>query len=85
MSKHSSSESSYRLDQAINRVVAEIHAGVHHGYFEYTLTCEIVSQGRRKLVLRAGKHYQFLITAEECETGREAGDPHDGGADQSHV
>jgi hypothetical protein len=85
MSKHSSSESSHRLDQAINRVVTEIYAGVHHGYFEYTLTCEIVSQGKRKLVLRAGEHYQFLIGADECETRREAGDPQHEGADQSHV
>jgi hypothetical protein len=74
-----------RIGVALQRVLAEIHAGLRHGYFEYTLTCEIVSQGKRRLVLRAGKHYQFLIGADECETLRQAGDPHHEGANQSNV
>ena len=73
------------LHAAVQRVLNEIGTGLQHGYFEYTLTCEIVNQGKRKLVLRAGKHYQFLVAAEECETGREAGDPHYEGAGTSNV
>lgn len=82
MTLHSASPS--RIEVALRRVLAEIHAGLRHGHFEYTLTCEIVGRGKRKLVLRAGKHYQFLIGADECETGREAGDPQHEGADQSN-
>ena len=69
-----------RLSGALQRVLAEIHAGLQHGYFEYTLTCEVVTQGRRKLVLRAGKHYQFLIGAHECEATTQGGDLHKEGA-----
>ena len=55
-------------DRALQRVLAEIHDGLRHGYFELTLACEIVSQDRRRLILRAGKSYQFVIPKEDCVT-----------------
>jgi hypothetical protein len=79
------SSGSGRLHVALKRVLAEIHAGLCHGHFEYTVTCEIVGQGKRRLILRAGKHYQFLIGADECETGTEAGDSHHKSPDPSDV
>jgi hypothetical protein len=67
-------------DRALARIIAEIHAGLRHGYFEYTLTCEVLGQGRRRLVLHAGKSYQFLIPADDCqETDRQH--PHASGVD----
>ena len=54
------------LDRAIQRVLAEIHEGVRHGYFAVTVDCEIVGQERRRLTLRAGKSFQYLISKEEC-------------------
>ncbi len=74
-----------RLDEALQRVLAEIHAGLRHGHFEYSLTCEIVGQGKRRLILRAGKHYQFLIGANECEMGQQVSDSHHESADDSNV
>jgi hypothetical protein len=63
-----SSESSHGVrDRALRRVLAEIHAGLRHGYFSFTLTCEVIGHGRRRLVLHAGKNYQFVIPAEECK------------------
>ena len=53
-------------DRALSRIVAEIHAGLRHGFFAYSLTCEVVGHGRRRLVLHAGKHYQFVIPGDEC-------------------
>ena len=55
------------IGRALSRLWGEIHEGLQHGYFEFTLSCEITGQGRRRLQLRAGKTYQFLIPAEECE------------------
>jgi hypothetical protein len=52
----------------LRRVVAEIAEGLRHGYFEYTLSCDMTGHGRRRLVLRAGKHYQFVLPAEDCES-----------------
>ena len=53
-------------DRALNRIIAEIYSGLRHGYFEYSLTCEVVGHERRRLVLHAGKSYQFVIPADEC-------------------
>jgi len=54
------------LDRALRRVLAEIHDGLRHGFFEFTLTCEVIGQDRRRLTLRAGKSYQFVIPKEDC-------------------
>jgi hypothetical protein len=58
--------SSQSLDRALSRIVAEIHDGLRHGFFEYVVSCEIVGQDRRRLTLRAGKSYQFVIPKDEC-------------------
>lgn len=58
--------SAHAIDHAIGRVVAEIRDGLRHGFFEFTVTCEIVGQERRRLTLRAGKSHQFLLPKEEC-------------------
>jgi hypothetical protein len=83
MSKHGSSGSTDRLEGALHRVLAEIHAGLRHGHFEYTLSCDVIGQGRRRLLLRAGKHYQFVIAADECESAARPSDPCDRGAPES--
>jgi hypothetical protein len=83
MSNHGSSGLTDRLERALQHVLAEIHAGLRHGYFEYTLSCEVTSQGRRCLLLRAGKHYRFVIPADECESTARPGDPCNRGAGES--
>jgi hypothetical protein len=57
------------LNPALQRVLATIHEGLRHGHFEYRLTCEVIGRGRRRLILHAGKNYQFVIPADECERG----------------
>jgi hypothetical protein len=54
------------LDQALTKIIHEIQAGLDHGFFDFTVTCEIVSAGRRRLTLRAGMSHQFVIPPEEC-------------------
>lgn len=54
------------LDRALQRIVAEIQDGLRHGYFELSLTCEIIGQERRCLTLRSGKSYRFVIDRAEC-------------------
>lgn len=64
MSDHAASTAE---DRALQRVVTEIREGLRHGYFDYGVSCEVIGQGRRRLQLRAGKNYQFVIPADECE------------------
>jgi hypothetical protein len=69
------------IGRAMSRVVAEIQDGLRHGYFEYTLACEIIGGDRRRLTLRAGKSHQFLIPKEDCVRGVEPSDSYDGSGD----
>jgi hypothetical protein len=62
-------------DRVLARILAAIHDGLRHGYFEYTLTCEVIGHSRRRLVLHAGKTYQFVLTAESCTATERPGDP----------
>ena len=39
--------------------------GLKHGFFEYSIVCQIVRGGARQLVVRAGKSYQFNIRQDE--------------------
>jgi hypothetical protein len=55
-------------ERALRRIVAEIVDGLRHGHFAFSLTGEIIGQGRRRLTLHAGKSYQFIIPNDECET-----------------
>ena len=63
---HSSAASVDGRDRALSHVVAEIQAGLRHGHFAFNLTCDVVSHGRRRLVLHAGKQYQSLISHDDC-------------------
>jgi len=35
--------------------------GIKHGHFDYTVTCEMGTNGRRLLVVKAGKSHKFSI------------------------
>jgi hypothetical protein len=39
--------------------------GLRHGFFDYSITCEIVSGGKRQLVIRAGKSHKFTIREDQ--------------------
>src|SRR5262245_3261144 len=54
------------LDHALRRVITEIQDGLRHGFFQFTLTCEVVEHERRRLILQAGKSYRFLIQKTDC-------------------
>ena len=75
MANVASGHQALTIDRALSRVLAEIYDGLRHGFFELTLTCEVVGQERRRLTVRAGKSHQFLIPQEECE--RSTAHPHD--------
>jgi hypothetical protein len=42
----------------IERLLIE---GIKHGYFDYSLTCEQGTHGRRLLIVKAGKSHKFTI------------------------
>ncbi len=39
--------------------------GLRHGFFDYSIACEIGRGGKRQLVIRAGKSHKFTIPEDE--------------------
>jgi hypothetical protein len=54
-----------QLCEAIDRIEGLVVDGVRHGFFDYSLTCDIGKDGRRRLVIRAGKSHKFTIPEDE--------------------
>jgi hypothetical protein len=40
-------------------------AGIKHGHFDYSISCETGTAGRRLLIVKAGKSYKFSIMEPE--------------------
>ncbi len=53
------------LDQALDRLEGLVVDGLKHGFFDYSIACEIANGGKRQLVIRAGKSHKFTIPEDE--------------------
>ena len=54
-----------QLNNAVRKLLEEFYAGLAHGFFEYEVTCEIINANKRRLTIKAGKSYQFVIPIED--------------------
>ena len=54
-----------RLREALDQIEGLIVDGLRHGFFDYSVACEIGKDGRRQLVIRAGKTHKFTIPEDE--------------------
>jgi len=53
--------------RALLRLESEVREGLAHGFFELSITCEVIKGGKRRLIISAGKSYQFVIPEREVE------------------
>jgi hypothetical protein len=44
--------------------------GLKHGFFDYSIACEIANGGKRQLVIRAGKSHKFTSSRTRAVTRR---------------
>ncbi len=58
------------LEQAMDRLSQEVRDGLRHGFFELTVSCEIVKGRKRGLTIKAGKNHRFTIPEEEVVSGK---------------
>ena len=49
------------FDGAMGELGELLKDGVRHGHFRLEVHCDIVSGGTRRLIVVAGKSYQFMI------------------------
>jgi hypothetical protein len=54
-----------QVREALDRLEGLVVEGLKHGFFDYSIACEIGSGGKRHLVIRAGKSHKFTIPEEE--------------------
>jgi hypothetical protein len=53
------------MARALTRLQSEVREGLEHGFFEMSVSCEVIKDEKRRLIIRAGKSYQFVISAQE--------------------
>jgi hypothetical protein len=54
-----------QVREALDRLEGLVVEGLKHGFFDYSIACEIGSGGKRQLVIRAGKSHKFTILEDE--------------------
>ena len=54
-----------QVREALDRLEGLVVEGLKHGFFDYSIACEIANGGKRQLVIRAGKSHKFTIPEEE--------------------
>jgi hypothetical protein len=50
---------------ALDLVEVLLIEGIKHGHFDYSMTCETGTNGRRLLIVRAGKSHKFAIAEQD--------------------
>ncbi len=58
------------MDRATRKIVEAVEEGLEHGFFEYSITGEIVSGGARCVTVKAGKSYRFTIRPKKDDNQR---------------
>ena len=54
-----------QVREALDRLEGLVVEGLKHGFFDYSIACEIANGGKRQLVIRAGKSHKFTILEDE--------------------
>jgi hypothetical protein len=54
-----------QVREALDQLEALVVDGLKHGFFDYSIACEVADGGRRQLVIRAGKSHKFTIPEDE--------------------
>ena len=50
-----------QLRETLDHIEGLLVDGLRHGFFEYSITCEVGKDRRRDVVVRAGKNHKFTI------------------------
>ena len=53
------------LVAALARLQEIVLDGLRHGYFDCSVSCEVIQGKKRRLVIRAGKSDRFVIAEED--------------------
>jgi hypothetical protein len=54
-----------QVDRALGKLREIVLQGLDHGFFECTIIGEIIKEQKRRLLIKAGNSFQFVIAADE--------------------
>lgn len=54
-------------DKARQKLNEEILSGLEHGFFELTISCELIGDRKRSLTIKAGKSHRFVLAENDFE------------------
>ena len=54
-----------RVAEALGFLRESVIDGLRHGHFDFCVSCKTGNNGRRLLIIRAGKNHKFSILKEE--------------------
>ena len=54
-----------QIREAIDLLESLVVEGLKHGFFDYSIACEVANGGKRQQVIRAGKSHKFTIPEHE--------------------
>ncbi len=54
-----------QVREALDRLEGLVVDGLKHGFFDFSIGCEVTNGGKRRLVIRAGKSHKFTIPEHE--------------------
>jgi hypothetical protein len=55
-----------QVRDALDRLEGLVVDGLKHGFFDYSIACEVANGGKRQLVIWAGKSQKFTIPENEA-------------------
>jgi len=61
------SEETSERERAFQRLEQLIFDGLRHGFFDCTVSIETIKEHKRRLLIKAGRSYSFVIPQEEAE------------------
>ena len=56
---------SKQVREVLDRLEGLVVEGLKHGFFDYSIACEIAPGGKRTVVIRAGKSHKFTIPEDD--------------------
>ncbi len=54
-----------QMREALDRLRSLVVDGLKHGFFDYSISCDVGKKGKRRLVIRAGKSHKFTIPEDD--------------------
>ncbi len=63
--QHTYNDHGGQVREALECLRSLVVDGLKHGFFDYSISCEVGNKGRRQFVIRAGKSHKFTIPEDD--------------------